>query len=154
MEEARSTHCPHWQGYGIGRVIGNKSPVEGASRRSWCIIMGRWPRVFSICVRGLQKVNYQAKLGAVNLLRDRIFLVLGGRRVPLGVLILTPLIPCAAVRKKSELLLPYSGSVVPSTVKAQYYVDHKGEFHPLLQSRYWRVNLDLKDKLITDKFIL
>lgn len=60
----------------------------------------------SIYVRGLQKFNYQAMLGAVNLLRDCIFLALGGSRVPPGVLILTPLILCAVARKKLELLFP------------------------------------------------
>lgn len=62
--------------------------------------------------------------------------------------------PVCGSQKKVRTPSSYSGSLVPSTEKAQYYVDRKGEFHPLLQSRYWRVNLERKDKLITDKFIL
>lgn len=112
-----------------------KHPGEGASRSEAAVCAGGLEWAGSV-LRGPQTGRYQARLGAVNL-RGCTFLALSWSRVPPDVLRPTPLIPCA-VKQPGKIRTPssFSDPLVPSTEKAQYRVDCKGEFHPLLQSRY------------------
>lgn len=112
-----------------------KHPGEVASRSEAPVWAGGLDCAVSV-LRGLQTGRYQARLGAVNL-RGCTFLALSWSRVPPDVLRPTPLIFCV-VKQLGKIRTPFScsGPLVPSTEKAQYYVDCKGEFHPLLQSRY------------------